>query len=132
MMDFSVMWGCCIRTASMMALAERGCPSLGSSSVRRPVPAGGVQTISHLPLATLTSVPGPHVSGSGGEGDGGGGEGVGGGDGGGGDVGGDGGDDGGNGGDGGGGDGGGEGGDEGGGMRFMISAYTSMGAAASG
>ena len=53
--------------------------------------------------------------------------------------------DGGDGGDGGGGDGGGgdgrgggdggdggEGGDEGGGMRFMISAYTSMGAAASG
>ena len=37
----------------------------------------------------------------------------------------------GDGGDGGGGDGGGDGGLEGGGMRFMISAYTSMGAALS-
>ena len=70
----------------MMDLAERGCPTQGSSSVRRLVPAGGVlaQTISHAPLAAFTSVPGPHVSGGGGDvgggvGDGGGGEGEGGG-----------------------------------------------------
>ena len=50
---------------SMVDLAERGCPTLGSSNVRRLVPAGGVlaQTISHAPLAAFTSVPGPHVSG---------------------------------------------------------------------
>ena len=78
---------------SMVDLAERGCPTLGSSNVRRLVPAGGVlaQTISHAPLAAFTSVPGPHglqVAGGGSEGDGGGGEGDGGegeGDGGGGD-----------------------------------------------
>ena len=66
----------------MMDLAERGCPALTSSSVRRLVPAAGVvQTISHAPLAAFTSVPGPHglqVAGGGGEGDGGGGEGGGG------------------------------------------------------
>ena len=66
---------------SMVDLAERGCPTLGSSSVRRLVPAGGVlaQTISHAPLAAFTSVPGPHVSGGGGEVGSGGGEGNGGG-----------------------------------------------------
>eukprot|EP00964_Phaeocystis_antarctica_P056754 scaffold33519_cov52-Phaeocystis_antarctica.AAC.2 len=63
-----------------MDLAERGCPALGSSSVRRLVPADGVlaQTISHAPLAAFTSVPGPHVSGGGGEVGGGGSEGKGG------------------------------------------------------
>ena len=83
MMDLAVAWGCCIRTASMMDLAERGCPALGSSSVRRravtpsAVTSSAVpQTISHAPLAAFTSVPGPHglqVAGGGGEGDGGGG-----------------------------------------------------------
>eukprot|EP00964_Phaeocystis_antarctica_P023769 scaffold13289_cov59-Phaeocystis_antarctica.AAC.4 len=76
--------GCCARKVSMMDFAERGCPTLGSSSVRRLVLAGGVlaQTISHAPLAAFTSVPGPHglqVAGGGGEGEGGGGEGEGGG-----------------------------------------------------
>ena len=93
MMDLAVAWGCCIRTASMMDLAERGCPALGSSSVRRravtpsAVTSSAVpQTISHAPLAAFTSVPGPHVSGGGGDvgGDGGdvggGGEGGGGGE----------------------------------------------------
>eukprot|EP00964_Phaeocystis_antarctica_P004950 scaffold2698_cov48-Phaeocystis_antarctica.AAC.2 len=63
-----------------MDLTERGCPALGSSSVRRLVPAGDVlaQTISHAPLVAFTSVPGPHVSGGGGEVGGGGGEGKGG------------------------------------------------------
>ena len=69
---------------SMVDLAERGCPTLGSSSVRWFVPAGGVlaQMISHAPLAAFTSVPGPHVSGGGGDVGGAGGEGgdVGGGD----------------------------------------------------
>ena len=77
--------GCCVRKVSMKVsmvdLAERGCPTLGSSNVRRLVPAGGVlaQTISHAPLAAFTSVPGPHVSGGGGEVGSGGGEGNGGG-----------------------------------------------------
>ena len=65
----------------MIDLAERGCSTLGSSSVRRLVPADS-QTISHAPLAAFTSVPGPHVSGGGGDVGGAGGEGgdVGGGD----------------------------------------------------
>ena len=80
----------------MMDLAERGCPALGSSSVRRRAVAPSAvtssavpQTISHAPLAAFTSVPGPHVSGGGGDvggdggdvgggGEGGGGEGEGG------------------------------------------------------
>ena len=53
----------------MMDLAERGCPALGSSSVRRLVPAE--QTISHAPLTAFTPVPGPHISGGGGDGGGG-------------------------------------------------------------
>ena len=89
MMDLAVAW-CCIRTASMMDLAERGCPALGSSSVRRALSSSRTglvpQTISHAPLSASTSVPGPHVSGGGGDvgGDGGdvggGGEGGGGGE----------------------------------------------------